>query len=335
MTRKVSMKDVAASAGVSLGTVSNVLNRPELVADETRQRVQDVIDDLGFVRNAFARQLRAGRSDVVGLIVFDIANPFFADVAKAAASSLQEAGLALVVCDSDRDEAKERQYLELLEEQRVHGILIAPTGVSSDHIRQVQQRGTPVVLVDRAGKLTYGSSVAVDDVAGGESVMRHLQTMGHDRIAFVGGPMWLPQVRDRHKGLTRNGSVDVLETPGLGIEHGRDVAEALLRRSLRSRPTALACANDLLAIGVMQVLLERGVRVPQDIALVGYDDIEFAAASAVALSSVRQPRAELGRSAAEMLVAGKPHRSALLRPSLVVRASSDLRRRRRSPSRTD
>jgi LacI family transcriptional regulator len=324
------MKDVAAAAGVSLGTVSNVLNRPESVAQETRARVTTAMRELGFVRNESARQLRAGSSRLVGLIVFDIGNPFMTDVAKAVERSLQAHGSALVICDSDRDPAKERHYLELLEQQRVQGILLAPTEQAGPHVTAIRKRGTPVVLVDRVEKLSHGSSVAVDDEAGGEAVMRHLQVMGHERIGYVAGPMTLTQVRDRYAGMSRNGPVIVYERPALDIEQGRAAAEAILCTGARSRPTALACANDLLAIGALQSLLERGVRVPEDIALVGYDDIDFAAAAAVPLSSVRQPRAELGRIAAEMLLEGRPYRSTLLRPELVVRASSEYRRRRRT-----
>jgi len=331
VSRPVSIKEVAAAAGVSVGTVSNVLNRPEAVAEPTRERVLAAVHDLGFVRNESARQLRAGRSRLVGCIVYDVGNPFFTDVAKAAEGALQQQGLAMVLCDSDRDPQKELRYLELLEQQRVSGILIAPTDAAAPHLRAIRQRGTPVVLVDRAGRLADGSSIAVDDVAGGRAVMHHLQTMGHERIAFVGGPFDVAQVRDRHKGMTSEGHVDVFETTALDIEQGRSAAADVLARPARSRPTSIACANDLLAIGVLQHLLEAGVRVPEDVALVGYDDIDFASAAAVALSSVRQPRAELGRGAAELLLrADGRHRSRLLQPELVVRASSEHRRRRRS-----
>jgi LacI family transcriptional regulator len=329
-----SVKDVAARAGVSLGTVSNVLNRPHLVADSTRQRVLDAISELRFVRNEHARQLRAGSSRSLGFVVLDASNPFFTDVARGVEDAAQAAGLSVYLCNSNDDPLREASYLDLLLEQRVQGVLITPIGGWSDRLVGLVGRGMPVILVDRGAPGSELCSVAVDDVVGGELAAAHLVEAGHRRIGFVGGPFSLPQVSDRHAGaLTAigGGTLTVIETDHLTVAEGRRAAERLLGIPARKRPTAVFCGNDLLALGLLQQLTVQGVNVPRDIAIVGYDDIAFAEAAAVPLSSVRQPRHQLGVAAAELLLdeveqgAGHQHRQVVFKPELIVRASSAAR----------
>ena len=159
----VSIRDVAAYAGVSVGTVSNVLNRPDVVAEPTRSRVQAAIKQLGFIRNESARQLRAGRSRTIGLVVLDVANPFFTDVARGVEDEASESGLAVILCNSDDQQAKETHYLELLEEHRVQGILITPVDPEAEILGDIVRRGTPVVIVDRTRGAGKFCTVAVDD----------------------------------------------------------------------------------------------------------------------------------------------------------------------------
>ncbi|MET8310355.1 LacI family DNA-binding transcriptional regulator [Micromonospora sp. NPDC005173] len=337
------IKEVARHAGVSLGTVSNVLNRPDMVAPATRQRVLDAITTLGYVRNDSARQLRAGHSRTVAIVVLDVANPFFTDVVRGAEQVIEEAGAMLVVCNSGEDGARERRHLELLEEQRVRGVLITPVDHGPQpNLDRLIDRGIPVVLVDRGTGRVNRCSVAVDDVLGGRLAMDHLLDQGHHRIAYLGGPLSIAQVADRHAGaaaaLEERGSdaeLRVAVTISLTVAAGRRAAEELLTLPARQRPTAVFCANDLIALGVLQELTARGLRVPADVAIVGYDDIEFADAAAVPLSSVRQPRDQLGRTAAQLLLeeaeAGDrhQHRHVVFQPELVVRRSSDQPRRTR------
>ena len=195
MSTTTSIKEVAQLAGVSLGTVSNVLNRPDLVAAATRQRVLDAIAELGYVRNDSARQLRAGRSRQIAIVVLDVANPFFTDVVRGAEKAADDSGVMVVVCNSGEDAGRERRHLELLEEQRVRGVLITPVDDSrGSRLEKLIQRGTPVVLVDRGSGWHNRCSVAVDDVLGGRLAGAHLVEQGHRRIAFVGGPFTIPQV---------------------------------------------------------------------------------------------------------------------------------------------
>ncbi|BCJ76278.1 LacI family transcriptional regulator [Catellatospora sp. IY07-71] len=333
-----SIKEVAQRAGVSLGTVSNVLNRPDAVAPQTRQRVLDAIRELGYVRNDSARQLRAGRSRTVAIVVLDVSNPFFTDVVRGAETVVEAAGGMLVVCSSGEDPARERHHLDLLEEQRVRGLLITPVG--DDHHRRLERlvaRGIPVVLVDRGSGQSNRCSVAVDDRLGGRLAAEHLAAAGHRRIGFVGGPLAIPQVADRHAGASEalaahGGGVELrmFETRSLTVAAGREAAERICALPAKQRPTALFCANDLLALGALQGLTVGGLRVPQDVALVGYDDIEFAGAAAVPLTSVRQPREQLGRTAAQMLLeeaendGDHGHRHVVFQPQLVVRQSTSV-----------
>jgi LacI family transcriptional regulator len=339
----VSIRDVAAYAGVSVGTVSNVLNRPDVVAEPTRSRVQAAIKQLGFIRNESARQLRAGRSRTIGLVVLDVANPFFTDVARGVEDEASESGLAVILCNSDDQQAKETHYLELLEEHRVQGILITPVPGAHDRLARLQRRGTPVVLVDSRSPTHGQCSVAVDDVLGGDLAVTHLLGQQHERIAFVGGPMSFRQVADRHEGaeraLRRAGlradQLQVIETTALNVPAGKLAGTAIAEMPAALRPTAVFCANDLLALGVLQEMTAHRIRVPDGVSIVGYDDIDFAAAAAVPLSSVRQPRHQLGRTAAQLLLeealgeASHQHRQVVFEPELVIRQSSLARRQDR------
>src|SRR5256885_2267003 len=203
MSSKSSIREVAKRAGVSLGTVSNVLNRPEIVALKTRQRVQQAIDEIGFVRNGSARQLRVGTSQHIGLIVLDVANPFFTEVARGVEDLANQAGYIVILCNSDDSIEKENHYLHVLEEQRTQGVLITPVQSDASYLERFRQRGIAVVLLDRPSRIKDLCSVSVDDVRGGEIAGAHLLEAGHRRIGFVHGPLSIRQVADRRRGLAR------------------------------------------------------------------------------------------------------------------------------------
>jgi LacI family transcriptional regulator len=337
-----SVKDVAVAAGVSLGTVSNVLNHPDRVRPATRDRVERAMADLGFVRNESARLLRNGTSHTIAYVVLDATNPFFIDVAQGIEEAAVRADLSLFTCNSDNQAAREATYLSRLEQMRVQGVLITPVDTEHPLLDELPRRGTPFVVVDRVRDAATHCSVAVDDVLGGELAARHLLDLGHERIAFVGGPSSVGQVRDRRAGarqaleaagLPGDRLVDV-ETSALTVDEGRGAGERLAGVPAARRPTAAICANDLLALGLLQQCVAAGVEVPDDLAIVGYDDIDYAAAAAVPLTSVRQPRRQLGVRAAELLVAEATeadhrHEHVLFTPELVVRASTMGRGHRR------
>jgi LacI family transcriptional regulator len=335
MSSRSGIHEVARRAGVSLGTVSNVLNRPEIVAEETRRRVQLVIEEIGFVRNGSARQLRAGNSRYIGLVVLDVANPFFTEVARGVEDAASEAGYVVVLCNADDSLEKESHYLNTLEEQRAQGILITPVQSDASYLQRLRQRGIVVVLLDRPSRIKDFCSVAVDDVRGGEIATAHLLEQGHQRIAFVHGPLSIRQCADRRRGMlraVRSAGLDPdqviidIATPALKTREGEESVEKLLHA--RMKPTAVFCANDLLALGVMRGLVKEGIAIPGDIALVGYDDVEFASMLSTPLTSIRQPKYELGHTAAELLLdeTSNPttheHKHIVYQPELIVRESS-------------
>src|SRR4051794_19410610 len=356
-SRSSSVKDVAALAGVSLGTVSNVLNRPERVSAGTRQRVERAMAELGFVRNEFARQLRMGTSSTIAYVMLDATNPFFTDVAQGIELAAEKADVSLFICNSNSSGTREESHLGHLMQQRVQGILLTPVDPEAETIDLVAERGVPLVIVDRTRNDTRFCSVAVDDVLGGRLALEHLVDLGHRRVAYTAGPDSLGQVRDRlfrpppargapgrpppgppgvparrpppppgaAAGLPAEDLV-VLPTASLTVSAGRGAGERLAGMPARTRPTAAFCGNDLVALGLLQQVIGSGRSVPGDLAIVGYDNIEFAAAAAVPLTSVSQPRQELGRTAAELVLAeadpDHTHRQVLFRPELVARGST-------------
>ncbi|MCT1776268.1 LacI family DNA-binding transcriptional regulator [Brachybacterium sp. p3-SID957] len=332
-SRPVGMKDVARQAGVSVGTVSNVLNRPDIVSADRRERVELAIRKLGYVRNDAARQLKLGRSRTVGAIVLDSANPFYGQLVAGIEAASEDSGLAVIAGSSGHREQRERLYLSLFEEQRVRGILLASAGGTDDLILAIRQRGTPVVLVEREREESGGSSLSVDDVAGGMLAVQHLTGSGRRRIAVVAARQDIRQVAERLRGARQAAAeahvdLEVIEAGSLTVLAGRGVGEQIAARSKVERPDAVFCVNDMLAIGVMQAFAFRyRVEVPGDIALVGYDDIEFARSTIVPLTSVAQPADLMGRTALALLEeeiaqTNAPRRHVSFRPQLVVRESS-------------
>lgn len=333
--RRPSVKDVAEIAQVSLGTVSNVLNRPDRVSTATRERVEQAMADLGFVLNDTARQLRMGRSNTFAYVMLDATNPFFTDVARGIELAAEKADLSLFLCNSDGRDTREKAHLAHLQQQRVDGILITPVDPDSPDLARIAQQGTPLVIVDRATTTRAFCSVTVDDRLGGRIAVEHLIDQGHTRVAYVGGPASIGQVRDRLEGATEawreaglpDSDLVWVETETLSVHEGRVAGERLAGLARRKRPSAVFCANDLVALGLLQQVVSSGQRVPEDLAIVGYDDIAFAAGAAVPLSSVRQPRQALGKAAAELLIeeVNDPdhlHQQVEFIPELIARTST-------------
>ncbi|WP_324651520.1 LacI family DNA-binding transcriptional regulator [Georgenia sp. H159] len=329
--RRASISDVARLAGVSVGTVSNVLNRPEHVAERTRTRVEQAIEELSFVRNASARQLREGSVRTVGAVLLDVANPFFTEMARGVEDRLTDDDYALMLGSSDEDPDREKRFLRLFEEHGVHGMLVTPTrGSTLDALLRLRDRGVQVVLLDHRSPEPTLPSVAVDDVQGAALATRHLLGQGHERIAFLNGPARIRQCVDRHDGVRT-----------ALVEAGRDPADSLVEITLDALNasngaqgmarlldlpgppvTATFCVNDFTALGALRCLRQRGLQVPEDMAMVGYDDVVFASELLTPLTSVRQPTHELGWRAADLLLGDQPPEQLLFQPELVVRASS-------------
>jgi LacI family transcriptional regulator len=329
-----SIRDVAKLAGVSVGTVSNVLNRPGEVSADSVQRVNAAIEELGYIRNDAARQLRAGVSSTVGFVVLDGQNPFFNEVVRGAEDEASKGGIAILYGNTDQDAGRQQMYLDLFEEQRVRGVLISPYGDVNTRLERLRARGIPVVLVDRFSGDGRFSSVSVDSVAGGRMAAEHLIEQGRRRLAFVGGPFEIRQVSDRLAGArvavesTTGVDIEVIATGALTVEEGAAAGARVLARPRHEWPDAFFAANDLVALGLLQSLVADGrLLVPHDMALIGFDDIAFAAAAAVPLSSMRQPKRVIGQTALRILLeeTGEPElipRQTVFLPELIARRSS-------------
>lgn len=331
-----SIQDVAKLAGVSLGTVSNVLNYPERVREETVKKVTKAIEQLGFVRNDAARQLKAGRSRALGLVVLDAANPFFGELAKGAEYAAAEDDYQILLGNSASEPARESAYLKMFQEQRLSGVLLSPAGEIRDTVAQLRTQGTQVVLVDCVENESLGCSVSVDDVAGGRLAAQHLIDIGRSKLAFVGGSLEIHQVADRFAGAQQAvrdsagaATIKRYTARAQDVISGREIGLAILEESMTSRPDAIFAANDLLAVGLLQAFaLQNSISVPGEIAIIGYDDIDFAKAAVVPLSSIKQPAHLIGSTALEMLVdeiensESHTHKQIMFQPELVIREST-------------
>lgn len=331
MGRSIGIREVADAARVSVGTVSNVLNCPERVSPATLTKVLAVIDELGFVPNDLARRLRTGVGTTLGMIVLNIANPFFADLAHACQVAAELVGHTVTLGSSDQLEAREDRYLELFREQRLRGMIVAPVDGVTPRMRMLRARGVPLVLFDIHAERDF-CTIALDGRAGGELVARHLIETGRRRIAFLGGP--LHQVEDRWLGAQRvcaereGVRLTYVDTADQTIADGKAAGAVIEAMPANERPDAVFAANDLLALGLLQALvLSNRIRVPQDIAVVGYDDIDYAGSAVVPLSTVRQPTELLAHHAVRLVIAEAqdpehPHEHLKLPPDLIVRKSS-------------
>lgn len=329
-----SIKDVADLAGVSVGTVSNVLNHPERVAPGTLAEVNRTIEELGYVPNDVARHLRAGQSNTLGMIVPDITNPFFTGILRGVEDAADDINLSLIVGDSGESKIRQDSHVDVFEKQRIRGLLISPVGTIPERVIQAHRRGTPVVLVDFDGRQFGISSVSVDDVSGGFTATKHLLDSGARRIAFLAGLFGYQQVVDRLRGAEialegfPDATLEIIRAADNSALAGRRAAEGIVHRSRADRPEAIFAANDMLALGVLQVFsLSSDLRVPDDLLIVGYDDIEFAEAAIVPLSSMRQPADVIGRTSLTLLHERMenpsiPPRNITFEPELVRRASS-------------
>lgn len=329
----VGLKDVARRAGVSVSTVSRVLTGSPLVNAETRERVQAAMDALEYRPNRVARRLRgdSGQASLIGLIVPDIQNPFFAEVARGVEGVAQAHGYMVFVGNSDEDGAVERRYLELMRAERVDGVILPASSDIAATVTEMARRGLPVVCVDRRLPRAALDTVIADNVEGAYQAVSHLIAVGHRRIGFIGGRPQLSTTQERLEGYRR-----ALAEHGLPHDEalvragdsrqagGRAMAAALLAGP--ERPTALLVGNNLMTLGALETIHALGLRIPDDVAIVGYDDMPWALAFNPPLTAVRQPGQELGRRAAELLIAriADPSRSTTLvtlQPELVVRQS--------------
>jgi LacI family transcriptional regulator len=328
------VKDVAALAGVSPSTVSNYLNRPDVVRPDTKARIDRAVRQLGFVRNESARQLRAGSSRTFALVLLDAWIPFYGELSRGVEDVAAAAGWTVLFSNSARDSDRELRNLEAFEGYRVQGILIVPQQDLRGRLRELQRRGIRCVTLERSTPADDISSVTIDDNAGGRAAARHLIAIGRQNLMLVGNPKRVSHVRDRFAGFSEEIRASsrlrcrLTETEGLTLSDGADAARRILDAAPSDRPDALFAANDLIALGALHELLAAGVDVPEQMAVLGYDGLELAAHARVPLSTVAQPAYAMGVAAAEILIAGMEGREQpgdshrVLVPEVVVRRST-------------
>jgi len=301
------MRDVAERARVSVTTVSHVVNETRPVSDGLRERVLAAIEELDYQPNVLARSLRRGKTHTIGMIVPDSANPFFAAVARGIEDTSFENSHSLILCNSDGDLEKELLYTDVLVEKQVDGILFVAAGVSTEHINALQARRIPVVLVDRDIPDVAVDSVLTDNARGGWLATHHLIELGHRRIGCIAGPSDLTPSADRVTGYSqalaeRDMSVDqaLVAKGDFQYESGYQAARQLL--AMDDPPTAVFACNDLMAVGVIAAAVEMGFQVPADLSVVGFDDVRLASFANPPLTTIVQPKHDMGVIAAKMLL---------------------------------
>jgi len=336
---RATQTDIARRAGVSQAMVSYVVNGNTRVSipDETRRRIEAVMEELGYVPNALARGLRSGQTRTIGLVVPDNTNPFFAEIARRIENLGYEKGFSVILCNSDYDLAKENAHVDVLLAKQVDGVIFCASGGSGGAQQRLLASKTPVVTIDHDISNQRDETVLIDYRLGGYLATRHLLEQGHRQIGCITGPRALSSSAGRLTGyrdaLKESGlrADTALTVPGdFRIQGGEAAALKLLRG--RRRPSAIFAFNDLMAIGAMQAARILGLSVPADVSIVGFDDIPLAQAIYPALTTIAQPISEIARLAMEVFfkqirggvsaTATPAGPSVVLKPALITRSST-------------
>lgn len=331
------IKDVAREAEVSVTTVSHVLNGTRFVSEDTRQRVQAAIETLRFVPSALARSLKNNRTHTIGTMIPNCSNPYFGEIVRGIEDACFRAGYTVILCNSDDDPHKQSQYLRVLEEKQVEGVVVVSSGGDAELGATLKEVDTSLVLVDREVEGVAADLVEVDHDRGGYLATRHLLELGHRRIACISGPRALSSSAQRVQGCRRalaEAGLDLPDRWQRECDFTSAGGHAAMRELLavHPRPTAVFAANDLSAIGAMAAAAEAGLHVPRDLSVVGFDDIPLAEFASPGLTTVSQPKHRLGELAAQLLLeriadpALQPRRR-VLRPTLKARHSTAAPRR--------
>jgi len=328
----VTIKDIAREVGVSPSTVSRALSDSPLISEKTKQNVKEVAQRLDYERNELARGLVKGSSGAVGLVVADITNPFFSDIAQGVGEVAHRFGYGVMLCDTAGKANRESDYIRLLRRKRVDGLILTSATMDDPYLKDLAKTRTPFILVSRLCRSVDAPYVVVDDRMGARLAVEHLINLGHQYIGFIGGPANVQSSRDRmvtyREVLQEHGLAEKEEWMGFSDftqAAGRKAGRQML--SLPERPSAIFAANDMIALGVLEVAEEMGFLIPDDLSLVGYNDISYASLPRVQLTTVAQPTQEMGQIASEWLLSTiEEHKRhplhCVLNPHLVVRRST-------------
>jgi DNA-binding LacI/PurR family transcriptional regulator len=299
--------DVAKEAGVSVSTAARVLSGSGYASDETRRRVLEVANDLGYVPNRIARSLRTNRTQLIGLLIGDVENSFYSVIARHVESVAKGAGYHVVLCNSDDDPEIEREYLKLLEGVRVDAVIVTPTSKNRRQLSQLLDTGIVIVQVDRRVEGLDADAIVVDNEAGAVSAVTHLIEAGHTLIGILTGELTVPTARQRLAGYERALAdhgipmrPELVRSGSFHRDHAIDDATALI--DAHPSPTAIFAANNILAEGALVALEQRGLRVPRDVSIVAFDDVEWMSMVDPPVTTVRQPTRDMARGAAELVL---------------------------------
>jgi DNA-binding LacI/PurR family transcriptional regulator len=298
---------VAREAGVSMTTVSHALNGTRFVAEETKQRIFAAVERLKYEVNSVAQSLKSDKSHAIGLLITDISNPFFTSLVRGVEDVANRAGYSVILCNTDEDSEKELSYLRMLRRKRVDGILLAPTGTRQPFMDAVVEGGFPVVCIDRRSPGAPCDTVLVDNVGGARAAVDHLIDLGHRRIGVISGLAPVGTSSERLAGYREALRAHGLrEDPAL-VQEGNSRLDGGYHRMLElldlpTPPTAVFTTNNLMTLGALGALQARGVGVPDDVAVVGFDDFEWAVVLRPRLTTVAQPTYEIGETAARLLL---------------------------------
>ncbi|MFF0307559.1 LacI family DNA-binding transcriptional regulator [Streptosporangium sp. NPDC004379] len=323
------IKDVAVRAGVSVATVSRVLNASPSVSEETRNRVYTAMTELNYVPNAVARSLRTEATRTLGLIIGDILNPFFAELARSVEDAAREAGYTVVIGNADERPEEQDHYVRTLIEQRVDGLLICPTAEVTPLVEQAAATGGPLVFIDRVLPGMDVPSVRVDGTAAIGELAGHLKRLGHRRVALISGPLRLSTGRERTDAFVKAAAEHGIElrpeyirSGDFQLGSGRELTARLL--DLPEPPEVIFGGDNLMTLGALDEIRARGLRIPEDVALVSFDDVPWFPHMNPPITAISQPVAELGVRAVRVildLLHGRPAGSVVLPAVLVPRQS--------------
>ena len=324
------IQDVARRAGVAPITASRVINNTGYASQDVRQRVLAAVAELGYLPNTLARSLRSRKSETLALILTDITNPFFTTVARGVEDTASDAGYTVIFCNTDESEEEERKYLQVMLQKRVDGILLVPAGGGLKSLQLARAQGTPLVVLDRRAAGEEVDVVRCDSQGGARDLIRLLVALGHRHIAMLSGPAGVSTAVDRVTGFRQALAEAGLEGQVLVGSFTQASGAELTRQALTAapRPTALFAANNFIAIGALNALRELGLRVPEDIALVGFDDLPPGLVTFPFLTVASQPAYEMGSRATQRLIerlegrGGAEPREIILPTQLIFRASS-------------
>jgi len=305
------IRDIARAAGVSSTTVSRVLNGSGYVKDETKALVLKVIKEFNYTPSAVARSLSKSETNTIGVIVPDIENPFFGEVIKGISSLADERNLNIILCDTNEKVSKEIKFLNMLKEQRISGIIVTPTNdineVNNEQLSVLENMGIPIVLVDRDVKHSNFDGVFIDNIRGAYEATSALIKEGHRKIAIITGPNTSKPGRDRLTGYKKALRINDIELNkgylfygDFKLDSGYQSTKEILK--MKDRPTAILVCNNMMNLGCIKAIYENKLRIPQDMAIIGFDEVQMLDVVGLNISVVSRPNTDMGKTAMELLL---------------------------------